>query len=53
MPLRYRDHKQTAENQSQQSPQKINGKYFLNTFSSETMKTDLFFLREQYFESQE
>ena len=37
MPLSYKDHTQTAENQIQQSSQEINDKYFINAFSSETM----------------
>ena len=53
VPLSYRDLKQTKEKPSQQSSQEINDKYFLSTFPSETMLTDLFSLHEQYFEIQE
>ena len=53
VPLSYRDLKQTKEKSSQQSSQEINDKYFLSTFPSETMLTDLFSLHEQYFEIQE
>ena len=53
VPLSYRDLKPTKEKPSQQSSQRINDKYFLSTFSSETMLTDLFLVHEQYFEIQE
>ena len=35
VPLCYRDRTQTAEIRSQQSPQKINDKYFINTIFSQ------------------